>query len=296
MNFVRVGFDPDCKGEMSGICRNIRQRESSAMTTKEWLRALCFVIFMCFAGSASLRAHAQSTQPNDNPFGSLTPTQSMPAQSAPSQSSGSELTNQQQLPQLPQAPQDGTTLNGTQNGNTTSDSLTERNGHRLGQSTYEPPVLLTPYQRLVASSVGKVLPIFGSNLFSNVPATFAPVDRIPVTPEYLIGPGDELLIRLWGQVTLDGHFTVDRSGNIYLPQVGAIRVAGIPFAKLTDYLRAQIGRTFRNFDINVNIGQLRSIQIFIVGEATRSAPSVPWLMRSLPAVAPGRWAACAISK
>lgn len=239
------------------------------MTTKEWLRALCLVISICFAGLASLSAHAQSTQPNDNLFGSLTPTQSLPAQSAPSQSSGSDLTNQQQLPQLPQTPQDGTTLNGTQNGNTTSDSLTERNGRRLGQSTYEPPVLLTPYQRLVASSVGKVLPIFGSNLFSNVPATFAPVDRIPVTPEYLIGPGDELLIRLWGQVTLDGHFTVDRSGNVYLPQVGAIRVAGIPFAKLTDYLRAQIGRTFRNFDINVNIGQLRSIQIFVVGEAKR---------------------------
>jgi polysaccharide export outer membrane protein len=239
------------------------------MTTKEWLRALCLVISICFVGSVSLRAHGQSTQPNDNPFGSLTPTQSMPAQSTPSQSLGSDLTNQQQLPQLPQTPQDGTTLNGTQNGNATSDSLTERNGRRLGQNAYEPPVLLTPYQRLVASSVGKVLPIFGSNLFSNVPATFAPVDRIPVTPEYLIGPGDELLIRLWGQVTLDGHFTVDRSGNVYLPQVGAIRVAGIPFAKLTDYLRAQIGRTFRNFDINVNIGQLRSIQIFVVGEAKR---------------------------
>jgi len=54
-----------------------------------------------------------------------------------------------------------------------------------------------------------------------------------------------------------------------MPQVGTIRVAGIPFEKLTDYLRAEIGRTFRNFDINVNIGQLRSIQIFVVGDAKR---------------------------
>ena len=131
------------------------------------------------------------------------------------------------------------------------------------------PVQLTPFQRLVAASVGRVLPIFGSALFTNVPSTFAPVDRIPVTPEYVIGPGDELLIRMWGQVTLDGHFTVDRSGNVYIPQVGAIRVAGVPFAKVTDLLRAQIGRTFRNFDLNVNVGQLRSIQIFVVGEAKR---------------------------
>ena len=241
------------------------------MTAKEWFRALRVLVLTCITCSAPLTTYGQSTQPNDNPFASLGPTQSTANQSPQSQSSGSDSTNQQ-LPQLPQLPQEGSTLNGVQNlGTTPSDSSTERNGRRVGQNAYayEPPVPLTPYQRLVASSVGKVLPIYGSTLFSNVPATFAPVDRIPVTPEYLIGPGDELLVRLWGQVTLDGHFTVDRSGNVYLPQVGAIRVAGIPFAKLTDYLRAQVGRTFRNFDINVNIGQLRSIQIFIVGEAKR---------------------------
>ncbi|WP_260736303.1 polysaccharide biosynthesis/export family protein [Tunturiibacter lichenicola] len=241
------------------------------MTAKGWFRALRVLVLTCIACSIPLTTHGQSAQPNDNPFASLGPTQSTATQNPQSQSSGSDSTNQQ-LPQLPQTPQEGTTINGVPNlGNTSSDSSTERNGRRVGQNAYayEPPVPLTPYQRLVASSVGKVLPIYGSTLFSNVPTTFAPVDRIPVTPEYLIGPGDELLVRLWGQVTLDGHFTVDRSGNVYLPQVGAIRVAGIPFAKLTDYLRAQIGRTFRNFDINVNIGQLRSIQIFIVGEAKR---------------------------
>jgi polysaccharide biosynthesis/export protein len=243
------------------------------MTTKEWLRALCVAILTCLACSTPLTAYAQATSPNDNIFGALSPTQSTPAQGASDQSTSGQSAGagsmNQQLPQLPDFSQDGTSLNGTQTGNKSSDLLPDRNGRRVGQNGLEPPVLLTPYQRLVASSVGKVLPIFGSDLFNNVPATFAPVDRIPVTPEYLIGPGDELLIRLWGQVTLDGHFTVDRSGNVYLPQVGAIRVAGIPFAKLTDYLRAQIGRNFRNFDINVNIGQLRSIQIFVVGEAKR---------------------------
>jgi polysaccharide biosynthesis/export protein len=239
------------------------------MTTKEWFRALCVIVLACLACSTPLRAYAQ-VQPNDNLFGAISPTQSTPAQgtSDQGQSAGVGSTNQQ-LPQLPDVSQDGLTLNGTQNGNRSSDSLTERNGRRVGQNGLEPPVLLTPYQRLVAASVGKVLPIFGSDLFNNVPATFAPVDRIPVTPEYLIGPGDELLIRLWGQVTLDGHFTVDRSGNVYLPQIGAVRVAGIPFAKLTDYLRVQVGHNFHNFDINVNIGQLRSMQIFIVGEAKR---------------------------
>ena len=132
-----------------------------------------------------------------------------------------------------------------------------------------PPSELTGFQRLVAASVGKVLPIYGASLFSDVPSTFAPVDRVPVTPEYAIGPGDELLVHIWGQVNLDGRFTVDRTGNVYLPQIGAVHVAGIPFAQLTSYMKSQIGHNFRNFDLNVNIGQLRSIQVFVVGNAKR---------------------------
>ena len=53
---------------------------------------------------------------------------------------------------------------------------------------------LTDFQQLVAASLGQVLPIYGQNLFENVPTTFAPVDRVPVTADYVIGPGDELLI------------------------------------------------------------------------------------------------------
>jgi polysaccharide export outer membrane protein len=131
------------------------------------------------------------------------------------------------------------------------------------------PVELTGFQRLVAASIGKVLPIYGQNLFLNTPSTFAPVTRIPVTPGYVIGPGDELLIRIWGHVTLDGRFTVDRSGSIFLPKIGAIHVQGISFDHLTDFLKSQIGRTFSNFDLNVNVGQLRSIDILVVGEAMR---------------------------
>lgn len=147
----------------------------------------------------------------------------------------------------------------------------DRNTQRQTDFSQPPasPTQLSEFQRLVAASTGRVLPIYGSSFFVNAPTTFAPVSRIPVTPEYVIGPGDELLVRIWGQVTLDGRFTVDRSGAIYIPHVGAVQVAGIPFAKLTDYLNSQIGRNYKNFDLNVNLGQLRSIEIFVVGQAKR---------------------------
>src|SRR5215468_9264480 len=72
----------------------------------------------------------------------------------------------------------------------------------------------TEFQDFVARSLGAKLPIFGHNLFENVPSTFAPLDRVQVTPDYLIGPGDELVIRAWGQINVDYRYVVDRAGTL----------------------------------------------------------------------------------
>jgi protein involved in polysaccharide export with SLBB domain len=136
----------------------------------------------------------------------------------------------------------------------------------FGARTPEPP---TEFQRYVESAVGRLLPIYGTWLFDRVPTTFAPVDRIPVTPDYTVGPGDEIDIRVWGQITLNQRLTVDRAGDIFIPQAGPISVAGLKFSQLHDAIRSAIGRVFHNFDLNVNMGQLRSIQVFVVGQARR---------------------------
>ncbi|MCS6921003.1 MAG: polysaccharide biosynthesis/export family protein, partial [Elioraea sp.] len=73
------------------------------------------------------------------------------------------------------------------------------------------------FQAFVAQATGRRLPMFGYNLFTGVPTTFAPVDRVPVTPDYVIGPGDQILIRAWGQVDVDFAATVDRNGQITIP-------------------------------------------------------------------------------
>ncbi len=129
------------------------------------------------------------------------------------------------------------------------------------------PALLTQFQRVVDVSTGSVLPIFGASMFSAPPSTFAPVDNIPVTPEYVIGPGDELRLQVWGSVNQSGSFVVDRTGSIAIPEVGAVHVAGLQFSQLRDFLKPQFARVYRNFDLNVNMGQLRSIQVFVVGQA-----------------------------
>jgi len=123
------------------------------------------------------------------------------------------------------------------------------------------------FQDFILQSTGRDLPIFGSNLFRAPPSTFAPVDNIPVTPDYLIGPGDEIQIRAWGQIDVDFSATVDRNGTIGVPKVGAINVAGIRYQDLGEYLKREFGRVFRNFQLTASLGKLRSIQIFVVGQA-----------------------------
>jgi polysaccharide biosynthesis/export protein len=133
----------------------------------------------------------------------------------------------------------------------------------------EPPAPATEFQDFVTTSVGRKLPIYGYSLFDRVPSTFAPIDRVPVTAEYVIGPGDELLIRAWGQIDLDAKVVVDRRGEVYLPKIGILSVAGLKFQQLQDYCKVAVGRVFRNFDLSVSLGQLRSIQVYVVGQARR---------------------------
>ena len=176
----------------------------------------------------------------------------------------SPSSNQQQQTLTPQiiVPGQDTTQTNTQNNLQNQ----QQNQNQLTRLPLDSP---TEFQLLVANSIGKMLPIYGVNLFRNLPSTFAPVNLVPVTPDYVVGPGDELIIQMWGQVTLNGRFLVDRSGSIFVPQVGSIHVAGVKSDQMHDFLKSQVGRVFRNFDLSVNLGQLRSIQVFVVGQARR---------------------------
>jgi len=133
----------------------------------------------------------------------------------------------------------------------------------------QPPPARIEFQDYVAQSTGRDLPIFGAELFKNVPSTFAPVDDVPVTADYVIGPGDEIKVHAWGQLEVDFSAVVDRTGAITIPKVGTINVGGIKYQDLQSQIKTAIGRVFRNFDLTVSLGQLRAIQVFVVGQARR---------------------------
>ncbi len=123
------------------------------------------------------------------------------------------------------------------------------------------------FQRYAEDATGRRLPVYGRQLFDQVPSTFAPVENVPVPADYVLGPGDQLLIRAWGKIELNSRLTIDRNGQINLPRVGTVTVAGLSYSQVEPYLRSAIGALFKDFELNVTLGQLRTIQIYVLGNA-----------------------------
>jgi protein involved in polysaccharide export with SLBB domain len=109
---------------------------------------------------------------------------------------------------------------------------------------------------------------YGYEVFQKSISTFAPVSDVPVGPDYLIGPGDAFTINVWGRVDTRVTVIVDRNGQIVLPEVGALRVWGMKFGALESYLRSEMSRKFSDFKLSVTMERLRTIQVFVIGEAT----------------------------
>lgn len=128
---------------------------------------------------------------------------------------------------------------------------------------------LLEFEQFIAKSLGRALPLYGHTLFDAAPSTFAPLDQIAVPADYVLGPGDEIYVRAWGQIDIDYRAVVDRDGRIYLPKVGAINVAGLAYQDLDGLVRRAVSRIYKNFELSATLGQLRSIQIYVVGQARR---------------------------
>ena len=132
-----------------------------------------------------------------------------------------------------------------------------------------PPPRPNEFQRFVEGATGRLLPIFGARFFADAADTFQSLDNVPVSADYTLGPGDEIITRAWGAIDVDYRATVDRNGMLNLPKVGSFNVAGVKAADLEKNLRAQIGRLYTNFDLSVSLGQLRGLRVFVVGPAQR---------------------------
>lgn len=131
------------------------------------------------------------------------------------------------------------------------------------------PLPPNEFQRFVLETSGQALPLFGVSFFSQASAAYVPQSNAPVSPDYRVGPGDEMQIRGWGAVDIDVRAVVDRDGMIHIPRIGAVSMNGIRSAQAEDVIRAAIGKYYRDFQLSVTMGQLRGITVYVVGQARK---------------------------
>ena len=114
----------------------------------------------------------------------------------------------------------------------------------------------------------KGLQQFGYSFFRTDADPFAAMNDVPVGPDYLLGTGDRINLTVWG--SFDGSFQleVSRSGEVVIPKVGSVKVAGVTFGQLPQLLSGQMSRIYRNFQLSVTMGKLRMIKVYVVGDIT----------------------------
>jgi protein involved in polysaccharide export with SLBB domain len=108
---------------------------------------------------------------------------------------------------------------------------------------------------------------FGAALFRNSAATAT--DRtpdVPVGPDYIIGPGDELVVEYWGSTSQRMQVTVDREGRVVLPEAGAVVVAGRSLGDAQQSIERLLTRQLRGISVDVSMGKLRNIRVYVVGD------------------------------
>lgn len=109
--------------------------------------------------------------------------------------------------------------------------------------------------------------IFQNNPFSNQQALVGNID-----PGYLIGPGDELRVYLWGEAEFQFEGTVDISGNLFMPNVGQVFVSGTTYKGLNEKLKQYLSKFYSGLlsdkiFLDVSLTQLRPIRIIVMGES-----------------------------
>jgi len=108
---------------------------------------------------------------------------------------------------------------------------------------------------------------FGSNLFQGEFGNTFPDE---LNSDYVIMPGDRIVVRVWGAENQDEILIVDAQGNIFLPQIGPIRVAGLKYSKLNSAVMAKVSTVFtRNVDVYTNLLNSQPVAVYVTGFVNR---------------------------
>ncbi len=131
----------------------------------------------------------------------------------------------------------------------------------------KPPPKPSEFEAYVAKVLGRPLPRFGASLVTGATKGFAVPPTTTVPPDYILNPGDELVIGVTGSVEAELRLTIDAEGRIFIPKIGAITVAGVRYGDLAEALARRFSQQYKQARLSVAIGHLHGLTVYVTGYA-----------------------------
>ncbi len=132
---------------------------------------------------------------------------------------------------------------------------------------------LSAFERYVrgesSAKVSTDLKQFGYDFFKKPAVRLEPVTAVAAGPDYVLGPNDEVIVRIWGKVELEAAADVDRGGKLALPKIGVFPVAGQSLGELRKNIRTRYDKIFNDYKMDVSLGALRRVGVLVVGKVRR---------------------------
>ena len=147
---------------------------------------------------------------------------------------------------------------------------TELNEARLREETQDETTVLTDNQP-TTEELAQEDQVFGRNIFNTRNLTFEPNSNMATPPNYQLGPGDEVIIDIWGASQTSIRQTITPDGTINMQELGPIYLSGMTVEEANRFLKNKLGTVFSNENnqIRVTLGNTRTIQINIMGEVVQ---------------------------
>lgn len=155
----------------------------------------------------------------------------------------------------------------------TGDSATERRARAASSSSFKAPApeLVNDSSAIFGAKAVPRSAIFGHNIFTNPALTFEPNENMATPANYLLGPGDEVIIDVWGTNETTIRQSITPEGNIMVSQIGPIYLSGMTIEEASRKISQTLSSKYAGISgdesqISVTLGKIRSIQVNVMGE------------------------------
>ncbi len=152
-----------------------------------------------------------------------------------------------------------------------NDTINLRPQFGAGRFIALPPARPVPppseFEQFVAERAGRKLPRFGAALLLDGAQGFARSSAAPIPPDYVLKPGDQLIIGVTGSVEADTKVVIDSEGRIFIPRIGAVELAGTRYADVARTLSKQFSQKYKKAEVTAVLGHLHGLTVYVTGYA-----------------------------